>query len=256
MGIMGSSAADSKIVKNWREQPPSSYSLKFDKLSHLNLDKYESRWFLSGGYNWCVILRLVIYPKGNESDNGSKFISMYVEFDNTSLTSTTTAECEFGVDVTVASPFTKWEVVSFDEEPSNPKFSLLVENFSLLKENPYVSNKFSVGGRKWVLELYPKGRYREDGKCLSIFLSLADSETTLEGEKIYVCADIRVLDPRGSNHDTKSFNRWYKLKPGQGWGWEEFVSIAKLREAYLDEDTLSVEVEFKVVSTTKCSPTT
>ncbi|CAH8364319.1 unnamed protein product [Eruca vesicaria subsp. sativa] len=43
--------------------------------------KYQSRLFSSGGYNW----RLIIYPKGNAEDNGSGFISMYVEIDSESL---------------------------------------------------------------------------------------------------------------------------------------------------------------------------
>jgi len=183
--------------------------------------------------------RLVIYPKGNEKDKGSGFISMYVEFDNTKVSSTSPMEvfayiiffvynkkenkyftiqgsyihsllslsiyiyihtyalirnlcinirldvevkrfnalrtvwglsqvlsletfndlengytfegeqCEFGVDVMVASPITKWEVVSFDEKLDILKFSWSVKDFSVLKEEFYVSERFSMGGRLW-----------------------------------------------------------------------------------------------------------
>ncbi|CAN6844135.1 unnamed protein product [Brassica oleracea] len=68
-------------------------------------DNYQSRLFSSGGYNWygssthltlrlmgdCLdlicFLKLIVYPKGNEKDNGNGFISMYVEIDSESLIS-------------------------------------------------------------------------------------------------------------------------------------------------------------------------
>lgn len=40
----------------------------------------------------------------------------------------------------------------------------------------------------------------------------------------------------------------------EGLGWHQFMSLDKLREAYLDkEGSLKIEVEFEVVSTTKSS---
>ncbi|KAL1197506.1 Ubiquitin C-terminal hydrolase 12 [Cardamine amara subsp. amara] len=303
---MGSVAPDSKIVKNWRQHPPSSYSLKINKLSQLTLDKYESRWFLSGGYNW----RLVIYPKGNEKDNGSGFISMYVEFDSIStlpmevfayltffvynkkenkyfspqdvevkrfnalrtvwgLSQVLSLEtfndpedgyifegeqCEFGVDVMIASPLTDWEVVSFDDKLSFPKFTWRVKDFSVLKENLYLSNSISMGGRNWNMKLHPKGDSRADGKCLSLFLCLDDGSETLKvDEKIYVRARLQAMDPHGSNHFTSTIDHWY-TKSKEGWGFTQWLSLAKLRETYLDrEDTLTVEAEFEVVSVTKYS---
>ncbi|KAG7552532.1 MATH/TRAF domain [Arabidopsis thaliana x Arabidopsis arenosa] len=164
--------------------------------------------------------------------------------------------CEFGVDIIVVPPPTKWEILSFDEKLSFPKFSWTVKNFSEIKENPYTSDSFSKGGKKWVLKLYPKGYSIEDSKWLSIFLHLADGEILKENEKIYVQADVKVEDPFGSNHLTIQLNRWFD-RPGQGYGWDHFVSIAELRKSYLDkEDTLKVEIEFKVVSATKYSSVT
>lgn len=40
-------------------------------------------------------------------------------------------ECEFGVDVLVAPPLTNWEILSFDEKLSHPKFSWTVKSFFL-----------------------------------------------------------------------------------------------------------------------------
>ncbi|KAL9299546.1 putative MATH/TRAF domain-containing protein [Arabidopsis thaliana] len=105
-------------------------------------------------------------------------------------------QCEFGVDVMVASPITKWEVVSFDEKLDILKFSWSVKDFSVLKEEFYVSESFSMGGRLWDLQMYPKGDPRRDKKN-GFFLRLSGSETVTVDEKIYVIAHLRVLDPRG-----------------------------------------------------------
>ncbi|KAL1219947.1 TNF receptor-associated factor-like protein [Cardamine amara subsp. amara] len=312
LSIMCSNVS-STTMQSWRERPPSSYSIKVQNLSQLVSStlycdgKYQSRRFSSGDYKWS----LIIYPKGNDKDNGSGFISMYVEIDNTSLMSTPPTEvyadlrffifnrkenkyftiqdveskpfnalrtmwgiprvlsldtfndrkngyhfdgdhCEFGVDIIVAPPPTKWEIISFDENITFPKFSWTVKNFSKIKENPHASNSFSIGGRRWVIKIYPKGYSIADGKWLSIYL-FADGEILKEDEKVNVRAQLKVEDPHGSNHLSDEVNWWLK-EQGSAYGWDHYVSIDKLRKSYLDkDDTLKVEIEFKVVSATKYS---
>ncbi|XP_033140934.1 uncharacterized protein LOC103852604 [Brassica rapa] len=313
--MSSSSEIVSTIVKKWREHPPSSYSLKVDNFKQLEKsttssdDKYQSRLFSSGGYNW----KLIVYPQGNKKDNGEGFISMYVEIDSESLTSTPQCDvfaeliffvynkkenkyftiqdvevkrfnalkkiwglqqvlpsdafnklengyifegdqCEFGVEVIVPSPLTKWEILSFNEKLEDPKFSWTVEKYSQLKEDKYISNTFSMGAWKWVLWLYLKGDSRADGKWLSLYLLLADSDKPKAGEKIFVQANFRVLDPLGSNHFEIKMSHWYNYM-NLGWGWNKLLSLAELRKSYLDkEDALNVEIEFEVVSATKYSP--
>ncbi|VVB08643.1 unnamed protein product [Arabis nemorensis] len=281
-------------LQRWRERPPSSYSIKVKSLSQLQSStlhsdgKCQSRRFSSGGYNW----RMIIYPEGNDKDNGSGFISMYVEIDSTNLVSTQPAEVYADIRffvfnknenkyftiqerygdwrkcfrlipsvtikmdtslmeiivsfIIVAPPPTKWEITSFEEKLHRPTFSWTVENFSEIKENPYASDNFSVGGKKWCLQLYPKG------------YSIADTDgaTLKEDEKIYVKADLKLKDPLGSNHLTESVNCWFE-NPTTGYGWDYYVSIAELRNTYLDkEDSLKVEIQFEVVSATEYSPFT
>ncbi|KAJ0250159.1 MATH/TRAF domain-containing protein [Hirschfeldia incana] len=304
----------SSTLQSWRERPPSSYSIKVKILSKfqnstLSSDgKYQSRLFSPGGYNW----RMIIYPNGNDNDNGKGFLSMYVEIDNISLMSAQTDEvyadirfsvfnknenkyftiqdveskafntlrtrwgfpkvlaldtfsdrkrgylfdgdiCEFGVDIIVTPPPTKWEIVSFGEKLLFPKFSWTVENFSKIKENPHESKSFSMGGRKWLLKLYPKGYFTPGDKWVSIFLYSDVGEILKEDEKVYVKSDLKVEDPRGSNHLTRNISWWFK-QTGSGYGYDQLVSLANLRKIYLDnEDTLKVEIEFKVVTTTKYS---
>ncbi|CAH2066408.1 unnamed protein product [Thlaspi arvense] len=319
---MGSGSSVSTIVKNWREHPPSSYSLKIHNFSQINNsttassdgDKYQSRLFSSGGYNW----RLIVYLKGNKKDNGSGFISMYVEIDSKSLMKLNPPtevfaelrffvynkkennyftiqdlqvkpfsalktvwglqqvlpsntfnnpkkgyifegdQCEFGVDVIVAPPLTNWEILSFNEKLPRPKFSWTVKNFSMLKEHFYNSDSFSKGGRKWILCLYPTGDSRADGKWLSVFLCLADTDgdKPKADENIFMQGHVRVLDPLGSNHVSGKMSDWHN-ESNTGWGWVKFLSLTQLRKRYLDkEDTLRLEIEFEVVSSTKHSPIT
>ncbi|XP_020869138.1 probable inactive serine/threonine-protein kinase fnkC isoform X2 [Arabidopsis lyrata subsp. lyrata] len=75
----------SNVVKGLRDHPPSSYSLKMESFNTLLkstfTEKYESRPFSVGGYNWT----LVVYPNGNKKDSGSGYLSLYVAIDNSTL---------------------------------------------------------------------------------------------------------------------------------------------------------------------------
>ncbi|KAH0874993.1 hypothetical protein HID58_072355, partial [Brassica napus] len=153
-------------------------------------------------------------------------------------------QCEFGVDVIVAPPLTNWEVLSFTEKYSDPKFSWTIKKISELKED-VTSRTFSMGGKKWVLKLYPKGDPTADGKWLSVFLYLADCDKPKADEKIFVQANMRVLGPLGSNHFKLQMETWY-TEQTPAWGWSRFLSLAELGKVHLDkEDMLKVEIEFK-----------
>ncbi|AAF22920.1 hypothetical protein; 72397-73404 [Arabidopsis thaliana] len=129
-----------------------------------------------------------------------------------------------------------------------------VKNFSQWKENECSKpNRFSIGGREWVLKLFPKGNSRAKGKYLSVFLYLADNETLKPDEKIFTQVVVRILNPLGSNHVASRLNYWHKGS-NFGYGWCKFLSLDKIRKTYLDkEDTLMIEAEFEVVSATKFS---
>ncbi|CAF2185328.1 unnamed protein product [Brassica napus] len=162
-------------------------------------------------------------------------------------------QCEFGVDVIVAPSLTNWEVLSFTKKYFDPKFSWTIKDFSELKEDVQKSNSFPMGGKEWVLALYPKGALEAHGKWLSIFLCLADSDKPEADEKIFVQARLGVLNPLGSYHFEYPLETWY-TEQSPGWGWAQFLPLAELPKVYLDkEDALKVEIEFKVVSETKYS---
>ncbi|CAA0316114.1 unnamed protein product [Arabidopsis thaliana] len=294
---MGSNASDPAVLKTWRRNPPSTTLFRLSQLAN---DKYESPPFSSGGHNW----RLVVYPKGNEDDNGSGFVSMYVEC----LSSTTPPtdvfayltffvfseeekkylsfqdvevkrfnssktvwglskalpvetlkdrakgfilygeEHEFGAHVKIVS-----RPASFGEDLPFHKFSWTIRDFALLEQNDYVSKTFHMGEKDWTLKLYPKGDSEADDKLIQ-HLHLADGETLAKGELIFVRVNLKVLDPRGSNHLTGSFNCWL-MNSNKAWGLPQSMSFDKNEGAYLDrEGTLEVEIECEIKNSHKNHP--
>ncbi|ESQ47841.1 hypothetical protein EUTSA_v10020911mg [Eutrema salsugineum] len=75
----------SNTVKGLRDRRPATYSLKMESFNTLlkstYAERYESRPFSAGGYNWT----LVVYPNGNKVDSGSGYLSLYVAIDNSTL---------------------------------------------------------------------------------------------------------------------------------------------------------------------------
>ncbi|CAH8256831.1 unnamed protein product [Arabidopsis lyrata] len=271
---MGSCASDPAILKSWRKTPPPSSSLV--RLSQLANDKYESPPFSSGGHNW----RLVVYPKGNEEDNGRGFVSIEEEKKYLSIqdvevkrfNSSKTVwglsqalsvetlkdrakgfilygeEHEFGAHVKIALP-----PVPVDLNLPFHKFSWSIRDFSCLKQNDCVSKTFHMGEKNWTLTLYPKGDSETDGQ-LHQNLLLADGETLMRGEMIFVRVQLQVLDPHGSNHLTESLTCWV-MASTRAYGLPQSMPCAKIQEAYLDrEDTLKVEIECEVVKAIKNNP--
>uniref|UniRef100_A0A0D3CXM5 MATH domain-containing protein n=1 Tax=Brassica oleracea var. oleracea TaxID=109376 RepID=A0A0D3CXM5_BRAOL len=150
-------------------------------------------------------------------------------------------QCEFGVNVIVSPPPTRMEILSFHDKIPYPKYLWTVKKFSELIEYVHISNSFSMGAMEWFLKLYPKGFSRADGKWLSVFLHLADSHAPKADEKIFMQGHCTTGD-------------WH-IESNNGWGWDQFLSLDKLRKVYLDkEDALNIEIEFQVVSATKYFP--
>ncbi|CAF2061937.1 hypothetical protein YC2023_079158 [Brassica napus] len=117
-------------------------------------------------------------------------------------------QCEFGVHVIVSPPPTRMEILSFDDKIPYPKY-WTVKKFSELIEYVHVSNSFSMGGME----------------CPAL---KAD-------EKIFMQGHVRLLDPLGSNHWARQLYDWH-IESNNGWGWDQFLSLHKLRKVYLDKE--------------------
>ncbi|XP_059285076.1 uncharacterized protein LOC132038422 [Lycium ferocissimum] len=81
---MGSIASeDEEVTVEVRAASPAHYLLKiesFSLLSESGVEKFESNEFETGGYKW----KMIIYPDGKGSDNGSEHVSVYLALSGTS----------------------------------------------------------------------------------------------------------------------------------------------------------------------------
>ncbi|KAL1197746.1 Ubiquitin C-terminal hydrolase 12 [Cardamine amara subsp. amara] len=167
--------------------------------------------------------------------------------------------CEFGVDVTIPSLFENFELFSVTEEFTNPRFTWTIRGFSTLLKDTYLSDVFSIG-RSWNIRVDPSGHATGEGKALSMYLILNANEKIKSYEEIYVRAKLRVLNQRKLNDVEKSVENWFNgpgLGPGNGWGYNEFISLADLRDSskgFLVNDMLIVQVAIEAVSSTKYFP--
>ena len=139
------------------------------------------------------------------------------------------------------------------------------------------------------IQVNPSGAGTGEGSALSIYLLLNANERVRPYEKIYVRAQLRVLNQRASpqwrtierprkqmiyfgtmlwthplwlmNAFLSSFflsvvDHWF-TGPGLGWGYNEFIPLADLRDpqrGYLVNDVLIVQVEMEIISTTRYFP--
>ncbi|CAN7052989.1 unnamed protein product [Brassica rapa subsp. trilocularis] len=80
------------VREETRTRPPNSYCVKFESFATMsklvagNGDKYESRPFSAGGYNWTFL----IYPNVNKPVGSGGYVSLYVKIDNYSFIATQT----------------------------------------------------------------------------------------------------------------------------------------------------------------------
>ncbi|EOA34529.1 hypothetical protein CARUB_v10022073mg [Capsella rubella] len=276
----GSSASDSAVLRSLRDHPPSSSSLvKLSQLTTVN-NRYESPPFSSGGYRW----RLVVYPKGNERDNGSGFVSMYVELDKSCLSSTTTPPKEvfaylsffvfnkkenkyFSVQVSQVLPLEKFNdpangyILDGEEHEFSAHVKIASAPVPVDENLPF--HKFSWSVRDF--SLLKQGDYasktfqmgekkwtltlypKGDSSSegkLSNYVHLAEGESLLIGELIMVRTQMQVLDPRGSNHLSGGWLESWVMTSTTSWGLPQSIPLAEIEKGYLDGED-TMNVEMK-----------
>ncbi|XP_023639160.1 probable inactive serine/threonine-protein kinase fnkC [Capsella rubella] len=235
---------------------------------------YESLPFTSGGFNWTF----KIYPNGNKKDAAAPgWVSVYVKIDNSFCVTNpqdvyaeikfflyngvtrlyyTHQESEpvkfddvkpewgFGVDIFVTHR-SKREVFSYDVNVTNPIYTWCLPNFSTLCHCSYTSHTFCSGDRNWVLKVYPNGDGCAKDKYLSLYLLSVDNEIN------YVKATLRVLNQTPCNNVVKPVEGWPKATCNNGWGFQEFIALADLKDpckGFLVNDVLRVQVEITAFS--------
>ncbi|KAL5862144.1 hypothetical protein ACOSQ3_003428 [Xanthoceras sorbifolium] len=154
----------------------------------------------------------------------------------------------FGAEILVIQPSSAIEVtIAIVKELDDRPYTWSITNFSKL-ENGLYSNEFTAGGRKWKLGLWPKGYMPSNGE-LSFFLYPTNWEPK---RKLYAKYKLRVLNRFHDKTIEKSVSHWFDSK--EGWGYKNLKPLKDINElfnGYLKDDTLIVEVEFDIISSTK-----
>ncbi|KAI8024627.1 Ubiquitin carboxyl-terminal hydrolase 12 [Camellia lanceoleosa] len=111
--------------------------------------------------------------------------------------------CVFGVEVFVIKYNGKGECASMMKDPVKNTFTWNISKFSAIDKDFLFSEEFVVGGHKWKLWFYPKGKANAKWKSASLFLVLADSETLPSERKLYAEYKLRIKDQVKGNHFEK-----------------------------------------------------
>ncbi|KAG0190881.1 hypothetical protein DFQ28_001397 [Apophysomyces sp. BC1034] len=118
------------------------------------------------------------------------------------------------------------------------------------------SDGFDVGGRKWYIDLYPKGR--KGSKHVSIYLKIGDSDI----EDWKVCAEFALVisnpdDP--ASYYSKYFYHPF-IKADSNWGTSKFYPVIKMTESsdrwlpLLVDNKCIVSAYVRVVSQQEANP--
>ncbi|XP_059460274.1 ubiquitin C-terminal hydrolase 12-like [Corylus avellana] len=160
--------------------------------------------------------------------------------------------CAFGVEVFVIEGTGRGESLSMINQPQHNYFTWRIDNFTDLKDEFYISEHFTVEGRRWKLRLELEESESETGPdtCLSLYLCLGDSETLPSNRKLYAKFKLRIRDQIHSNHLEKTFEYWFS-DPHDSYGVQELLLMRDLQDVskgYLVRDGLLIECKIDVIS--------
>ncbi|XP_059462004.1 uncharacterized protein LOC132190998 [Corylus avellana] len=161
--------------------------------------------------------------------------------------------CVFGVEVFVIKATGKGESLSMINKPQKNYFTWKIDKFADLKDEVSYSEQFTVEGRKWKLQLYPKGIGRESIPFLSLFLVPDGSKSLSSNRKVYAKYKLRIRDQINSNHLEKTVEYWFS-DDNTGYGFPNFLALRDLTDTskgYLIADTLFIECKIDVISAVK-----
>ncbi|GAB4838736.1 hypothetical protein Ancab_028279 [Ancistrocladus abbreviatus] len=256
-------SAEIKRLIRHGEQPPAHYKLDVDSFSRLtnslSADAYfvESTEFSVGGYRWA----LQIYPQGNKKDSdlrerrfdatkavwGMSKVLPQVDFYAESNGFLIQDRCTFGAEVFIINTTipTSAKLTSIDSIRTRT-YPWRVENFSKLSDDEY-SPEFTIEGRTWKLNAYPRGYGAEKGKSLSLYLFLTQSNDLIAGNKLFVEYELRIKSQCNGTDRTGIFKHSFE-KSSVKWGRMGFAPLHDLHTpstGLVMDEVLLVEVCFK-----------
>ncbi|CAN6834355.1 unnamed protein product [Brassica oleracea] len=139
-----------------------------------------------------------------------------------------------------------------DVARKNSRFTWKITRFSSFDGVTHSSYEFTLGPRRWKLEMYPKGDKRGKGH-LSFYLTATDYVTNLPKGPTLAVYKLRLLDQLKRNHKEPEYQALFA--PGaNSWGCSKYIPLTELHNTsngYLVNDQIYLSVEFLIVSTTE-----
>ncbi|XP_061993354.1 uncharacterized protein LOC133711213 [Rosa rugosa] len=132
-----------------------------------------------------------------------------------------------------------------EDHISNKGMYLVLEGFDKLiplEEFRDASNGYLVVDK--IIVLYPVGNREGKDSHLSLYLGLADKQTTPTVTKVYAEFSLRLMIV------SSSVDKICFITAGEHYGWSKFIPQAGLRR-FLKNDTFSVEAEITVLGIAK-----
>ncbi|XP_019094885.1 PREDICTED: MATH domain and coiled-coil domain-containing protein At1g31400-like [Camelina sativa] len=131
------------------------------------------------------------------------------------------------------------------EKQYEKKITWTIKNFSSLQSEKIYSDPFVVGDSKWRLTAYPNGNGDSINKCLSLFLSIADSESLPSGWKRHAKYRLTVDNQISEKLSKQGVGQDMFDHKSPSWGLGAILPLTKL---VYNSDGFLVNGEVKIVA--------
>ncbi|XP_058189027.1 protein RESTRICTED TEV MOVEMENT 3-like isoform X1 [Rhododendron vialii] len=160
--------------------------------------------------------------------------------------------CVFGVEIFVVSYNGRGECLNL-LKGLDTTYTWNIEIFSSLQNEYHYSDVFTIGKRKWKLQLFPKGVSIGKGKSMSLFILLDDLKTFPSGQQINATYKLRIKNQHNDQHVEITGTNCFS-STSCGWGCSSLLSLTDLLDAskgFLVKNSLMIEAEVCAMSTVK-----
>ncbi|PRQ39700.1 putative ubiquitinyl hydrolase 1 [Rosa chinensis] len=113
-------------------------------------------------------------------------------------------KCVFGAEVFVCGERKtgQAECISRIKSPCMYKHVWEIQNYSMLNAPCHQSEPFNVEGQDWIIVLYPVGNREGKDSHLSLYLGLADKQTTPTVTRVHAEFSLRIVNQNRASHQS------------------------------------------------------
>nr|POF23398.1 ubiquitin carboxyl-terminal hydrolase 12 [Quercus suber] len=222
------------ITRTARHFRPTHFLLKIQSYSLLcetGVEKYESGVFEAWGHKW----RLSLYPKGNKKMNGTDHISLY-------LSIVDTEKYSLGWEV-----YATFKLFVFDQ---------IRDKFLTIPDAEGTIRRFHDIKMEWGFDKFlplDSFNFLPNGYLVNDCCVVGAEVFVHEHLKIFAEFKLRIRDQLHNKHAEEKTKYWFSAAFSD-WGFSQLLlreDLLRACKGFLVEDTLIVEAEIMVMSTSK-----